>query len=694
LAQLNESRIVTLTGPGGVGKTTLALEAARRAGNTIADQVHLVRLAAVDAGAHVREVFATQLGVLAAGPGAAAVDAVVDHLTNRRALLVVDNCEHVIDEAAAVVEHLVAQLPDVRVLATSREALAVPGEVQLTVHPLSISDGAEDASRIAAAPAVRLFVERARAVRPSFVLDADTAPVVAAICRQLDGIPLAIELAAARVKALPPAEIAARLSDRFALLTGGPRTGEARHRTLRATLDWSYQLLTEAERRLLRRLAVFRGGWTVTAAEQVCGFAGLDRGAVMDGLFRLVDRSIVVPDPATGWFRLLATVGEYAEQRLTEAGEAELCRNRHLDCYSRLAEQYGPLVRFGGVGWERITEDYDNLRAAVDRALQRAAAGVDTRFRLAAGLMWFWAYGPRYEGVGAFTGLLDAKGAPTAGRARALQALALLHVYYPTPRSRAAARESLALFQQLGDDHNAAISKLVIAWEAQYDGDADTALAMVTDSRHRLGDADRGWWRAMTYYVEACLQLRLGAFDASARLWRHSLDLIEPTGDPIMPGGILAHLGVALREAGRTAEALTVLGDVVDKARAVGSLHSHAFALVQLAHARLDLGDGDQVTPLLREADEVASRVHNPRCQAWAAWGRARIAHAHGDVAAAAQDCRTAVALLQDRDFPWARARLWALTADCADAAGQPAEARHARDMADALVASTAGAVS
>jgi hypothetical protein len=220
--------------------------------------------------------------------------------------------------------------------------------------------------------------------------------------------------------------------------------------------------------------------------------------------------------------------------------------------------------------------------------------------------------GLRYDGLRAFTGLLDAGGGSTAGRARALQALALLHVYYPTPQSRAAARESLALFEHLGDLRNVAISKLVIAWEAQYHGDADAALAMVADSRQRLGDADNGWWQAMTYYVEASLHLRLGAFDISARQWRHSLELIRPTGDPIVPGGILAHLGVALREAGRTAEALSVLGKVIDGARAVGSLHSHAFALVQLAHARLDLGDGDGVTPLLREADEVARRVRNP----------------------------------------------------------------------------------
>ncbi len=694
LAQLRAGRVVTLTGPGGVGKTTVAMEVARRSDDTIADEVHLIRLAAVESGPYVAEAFATQLGVLSAGPGAAAIDAVAEHLTNRRTLLVVDNCEHVIDEVAAVVERLLEDVPEVRVLATSREALAVPGETQLTVGPLAVPQDADDPDRITETPAVRLFLDRARAVLPSFAVDEETAPVVAAICRQLDGIPLAIELAAARVKALPPAEIAARLNDRFALLTSGTRTSEARHRTLRATLDWSYELLTDAERRLLRRLSVFRGGWTVTAAEAVCGFSGLESGAVMDLLFRLVDRSLVVPDAATGRFRLLVTIRAYARHRLTEAGEAEPCEDRHLDYYRSVAEEYGPLVRFGGVGWERVTEEYDNLRAAVDRALHTASTDVDAGLRLAGGLTWFWTYGPRYEGVRAITGLLDAGGGSTAGRARALQAMALLHIYYPTPRSRAAARESLTLFEELGDAREAAISRLAIAWEAQYDGDADRALAMIGDSRAELADTDRGWWRAMTYYVEATLHLRLGAFVTSARHWRHSLDLIQPTGDPIMPGGILAHLGVALREAGRTTEALRVLREVVEDARAVGSPHSHAFALVHLAHARLDLGETDSVTPLLSEADEVARRGRNPRCQAWAAWGRARIARTHGAAAVAAEECRTAVALLQDREFPWARARLWSLMAECADAAGRPDEAKHARDTADALAASTAGAAS
>ncbi|WP_248963818.1 AfsR/SARP family transcriptional regulator [Sphaerisporangium perillae] len=674
LQRLREARAVTLTGPGGVGKTTLALEVARRADETLADHVRLIRLAPLEAGADVAEAFAAQLGLMTGGPGAASAEAVVEHLARSRALLVVDNCEHVIDDVAGLVERLVESCPHLRVLATSREALAVPGEIQVAVSPLAVPGETDDAAAIPDTPAVRLFLDRARAVRPSFVLDPETAPVVASICRGLDGMPLAIELAAARVKALSVADIAARLRDRFSLLTAGPRTSEARHRTLRATLDWSHDLLSDAERRLLRRLAVFRGGWTLIAAEEVCSFAGIERGEVLDLLFRLVDRSLVVPDPATGRFRLLVSVREYAWTRLEEAGEVAACRDRFLDHYVRLAEEHGPHVRSGCLSWARLTEEHDNLRAAVDHSLDRAHADVETGLRLMGALVWFWNYGLRYEGTRALTALLEAGGGPPAARARALQGIGLLSVYYPTPQSRAAALESLALFEEIGDSRNAAISRLVVAWVGQYGGDAGQYRLMVADSRDELGDSDGGWWRAMTHYLDALLSLRLGEFDTSATQWRHSLDLTRPTGDRIIGSAILAHLGVALREAGHHPDALTVLRESIDEARHLGSLHGLAFALVHLAHTRLDMGE-DGVTAVLAEADQIARRARNPRCQAWAAWGRARIALTHGDATLAADECRRALALLEEREFPWARARLWSLMAECAETAGLPDEA-------------------
>jgi predicted ATPase/DNA-binding SARP family transcriptional activator len=677
LEQLRAARVVTLTGPGGVGKTTLALEAARRIDATIADAVHIVRLAALPAGADVAEAFAGQLGIQGAGPGPAAADAVAEHLRNRRVLLVVDNCEHVVDAAATLVEELLQATADVRVLATSREALAVSGETQIAVGPLAVPDAGAAAADVAQSPAVRLFLDRAHSVRPEFELDAGNAAAVASICRQLDGMPLALELAAARVKALPPAEIATRLRDRFSLLTGGPRSGDARHRTLRATIDWSHDLLSQAERRLLRRLAVFHGGWTLDAAEQVCGFGGIEAADVAELLFRLVDRSLVVADPATGRFRLLVTIREYALARLLEADEVDSCRRRHLAHYLAVAEEHGPLVRFAGPHWDRIAGEQENLRAALDLCLG-SPGDVDRGFRLTAALVPFWSYGKRYEGVRALTALLE-RGGSDAARARALQGICRLHVYYPTPQSRAAGRESVALFEALGDEHNAAISRLLVAWEGQYGGDTTDHRAMIDQARNVLGDTDRGWWRAMTYYVEASIDLQSSDFDASARNWRRSLHLLETAGDRMMAGAARAHLGIALRRLGRHHEAVPLLRQAAQESRDQQSMHGHAFALVQLAHTRLDLGETADVPALLAQAEDVARQVRNPRNPAWAAWGRARLAMARGDAATAADECRTAVDLLGDREFPWARAELWAAYADAAAAAGRPDEARHAR---------------
>jgi predicted ATPase/DNA-binding SARP family transcriptional activator len=694
LQQLRLRRLVTLTGPGGVGKTTLALEVARRAVPDVAEEVRFVRLAAVDPGGNVPEAVARQLGVQASGPGEAAAGAVLGFLATRRGLLVLDNCEQVVEAVATFVERLLQTCPEVRVLATSREALAVPGEVQVAVHPLGLppAASAEDVAATGASPAVQLFVERARAVRPSFALTPANAGVVASICRRLDGVPLALELAAARVKALPLEEIAARLDDRFALLTAGPRTGEARHRTLKATLDWSHDLLTDDERIVLRRLSVFRGGWTLDAAEEVCAGDGISRDDVLDLLFRLVDRSLVVPDAESGRFRMLVTIRDYAEARLGEAGEADAVRERHLWHYTALAQEHGSVTRWGGGGWSRMLAEHDNMRAALGFALERAGASgrtedVDAGFRLADAMVWFWQYNLRYEGMEVLTALLALPGSPGC-RALALQGIGLFHVYYPSAASRAATQESLELFTGLGDTRGAAVSQLIMAWEGQYDVDTAPSRTLATQAADVLLNGATPGLAGLVTYVIALLDLGAGDFEASAAGWPTVLEHLQNSGDPVMQSAVLAHYGLALRETGHADEALAALREAVDMVRDGQTLHGLAFALVHLAHTELDLRTSGDVASLLRWADESARRVRNPRCQAWAAWGRARLAFAAGDAATALAECRRAVELLEDREFPWARVRLWALLAEVACAAGDADEAAraesHVRELAPA----------
>jgi predicted ATPase len=333
-------------------------------------------------------------------------------------LLVLDNCEHLVAACAELVGRLLRTAPRLRVLATSREVLGVAGEVVWPVPPLAVPDPLPDpVDEVAADPgaavlagrggdqaapevlagydAVRLFADRAAAADPGFALDAATAPAVAELCRRLDGLPLAIELAAARVRVLPVPEITARLGDRFRLLGGGGRTADPRQRTLRAAVDWSWELLEEPDRRLWRRLAVFAGGWTVAAAEAVCGGDGLEEGEVLEGLFRLADRSLIVrgttPVVAAGReparFTMLESLRAYGAERLAEAGEADAVAARHTAFFLDLAEE-AAAHRTARPWLRRVRADYDNLRAALDRVM--AAGDLETALRLAGALGWFW----------------------------------------------------------------------------------------------------------------------------------------------------------------------------------------------------------------------------------------------------------------------------------------------------------------
>ncbi|WP_067486237.1 BTAD domain-containing putative transcriptional regulator [Actinomadura hibisca] len=376
---LGDARLVTLTGPGGVGKTSLAMEVARGLDGAFPDGVWVVELAGLD-----RDSQSGAADVVAAVLGARDDDKVPlpDRLRGKRTLLLLDNCEHVVEQAADLAALLLRNAPDLRVLATSQEPLGIAGETLWPVPPLeSPGDGAE-AAFIERFSAVRLFAARVAAAVPGFAVGPDNAGAVTSICRRLDGVPLALELAASRVRALGVQELAARLDDRFGVLVSGRRDAPARQRTLRAMIDWSWEPLTDAERTVLRRLAVHADGCTLETAEHVCAAPGLD---VLDALARLVDRSLVVMAEGPR-YRLLDSVRAYALERLEEAGEAEEIRRRHVEHNVALAERaQNHLYGRSQQEWlERLDVESADLRTALDHADPADA------LRLVNALSWYW----------------------------------------------------------------------------------------------------------------------------------------------------------------------------------------------------------------------------------------------------------------------------------------------------------------
>jgi predicted ATPase/DNA-binding SARP family transcriptional activator/DNA-binding CsgD family transcriptional regulator len=462
--------VLNLTGAGGCGKTRLALEVAKDLVGAYPDGVWLVELAPLSDPALVPQAVAAALGVREQ-PGRPLTETLSSHLGSKRTLLVLDNCEHLIYACARLVDALLNSCSGLRVLATSREALGVLGETNWPLSPLSLPDTGErlpPVEELSRYEAIRLFLERARSRLSAFELTEENARDVAEVCRKLDGIPLGIELATARLSALAVEQIVAMLNDSLRLLTTGARTADPRHRTLRATLAWSHELLDEPERKLFGRLSVFAGGWTLEAAEEVCSGDGQD--GVLDLLSQLVDKSLVVAEassPGAGGalrYRMLEPVRQYGQERLEKSGKAERVRERHARHYLELAERVEPeLSGARPVPWLELLEtEYGNLRSALSWALdtddesqERAEIGL----RLAAALARFWDAHSPAEGRRWFEkGLARSGVSNTSVRARALNEAGFIAVYEGDPEALPMLEESLALYKELDDLSGAALS--------------------------------------------------------------------------------------------------------------------------------------------------------------------------------------------------------------------------------------------
>lgn len=590
------NRLVTLVGPGGVGKTSLAMASAEQLAAMFVDGVWLVELAALTdpelVGDEIAGVFGLRT-VAAHGDEAAPdlIETVANHVAGREMLLVMDNCEHLIDAVVAAVDRLTRASSGLSVLATSRESLRLPGEVTWQTPPLTVPDGTVDPERLTQFDSVSLFVERAREVRPDFVVDATTAPAVAIICDQLDGLPLALELAASRVRVLPVREIAARLHDVLSLLSAGSRGTSPRQQTLRATIEWSHDLLSVKERTLFRRLSVFSGGWTLDAATSVCSAAPLDEEEILDTLSGLIDRSLVAFDPEQERYSMLETLREFASEALDAADEKADTEVRHARFFSRYAESaelHGPEQ----TAWvERLDADIDNLRRAIRGGVENGEC--EAALRLGGALGWFWFFDRWGEGRERLDFLLDACPEEESwARASALQARAMVVFdVFPDPVAREAARTSAALFEALGDSKRAAESKCLIALDGWFGEDPEYPLKLISEARAIYVDADDEWGEAYSLFVEMLAVCKHSDLAGAVATGERSVELFENVGDPWALCAVPVHVGEVLRWKGDYARAASYVEKALVGAERIGLTHVVLHCLHELGQLESLTGD-------------------------------------------------------------------------------------------------------
>jgi len=554
VARVVGTRFVTLSGSGGCGKTRLALEVARRAQHAFAQGCWLVEFAPLSDRSELASALAQALGIRE-HPGRALADRLVEALSDWHLLLLFDNCEHVLASAAQLADTLLRACARVHILATSRERLSLPGEVVWRVASLSTPEPNAEPATIQQAEAVRLFAERAAAVQPRFALDEHTTKGVAHICRRLDGMPLAIELAAARIAGMTVDELAERLDSRFQLLINSSRTAPQRHQTLRGAIDWSYALLSPVEQTLLRRVAVFAGGWTLEMAEAVCADAQVSQADVTLGLLRLVDTSLVLADQQGGRTRyhMLETIRQYAHDRLHASGEQEQLHARHLAAFARLTEAAAPhMYNQQPAEWmRRLESELPNLRSAFGWGLANGYAG--RVLEMVGAITYFWSW----------------RAGLSEGCTWVERALAASH---DNSRARTVALAGLGRLERLRGNFAAARAHL----------EASIALAQAAGSASDLGRA--------THLLGEVAGSE-GRYDEARRLLEQSRELAQAIGNVSQLMGTLTVLGEIARVQGDDATAEPLYREALHLAREHEDAWRCAVLLQNLGHMMAHRGD-------------------------------------------------------------------------------------------------------
>ena len=609
---LPKVRLLTLTGSGGCGKTRLSLQVAADLLERFPDGAWLVELAPLSDSDLVPPTVASVLG-LKEEPSKPIIQTLTEYLKDKRLLLLLDNCEHLLEACAKFADALLRQCASVQIVASSREGLGINGEQAYRVPSLALPDPKKAHTPVSVAQfeAVQLFIDRALLARPDFQLTAQNASRLASVCFRLDGIPLAIELAAARVRSLSVEEINRRLDHRFRLLTGGSRAALPRQQTLRSLIDWSYDLLQDSEKLLLRRLSVFAGGWTLDAADRICAGDEVEDGEVLDLLTSLIDKSLVAVDESEAGFRyrLLETVRQYARERLVESGGTEAIRTRHRDYFLAFADEADKkLLGAEQADWlRRLEKEHDNLRSALEWSDAEAQAQED--LRLCAAMHRFW-FTRGYVAEGRqWCARIFAKGAPaqpTLEYARALNVAGSLAFHQTDyPAARTLLEQSLALSRVL--DHRKGI-----------------ALAL-----NNLG----------------AVAIEQGDHPTARALYEESLALLRELGDRHVAAGVLGNLAMVAHECGDLDDARTLSQESLALSRELGDQGRVADALNTLGNVACDLGDLTTAWSLSQESLAIGRELGDRDCIAMSSKNLGAVAFMRGQFGEARSLYREAVAI-------------------------------------------------